>query len=390
MKKVLIVVELLFAVLCAAYGQAPGYDFTRSRLFSGFDGKKCKMSPGIATDWEGTILLSYKNLLLTGSDVFYDQFMYKSVDNGLTWKKQKSSKALKDIRDGDMRIGFSVCPHYSRFHSRWYAIGIETRYVDDKVPYLKVKDGKPYRHPYFADIDIEKGRIMELKEMPFPFEYGGVNAFGEPVELEDGDIIMTFYYTTLEQKDMNHKAVCVRYRFVEDGLEVVEAGTPIEAPQLRRGVCEPSLIRFQGKYYLTLRSDEQGMYCESADGLHFSQPKVWCWEDGTPIGNANTQQHWIDLGDRLYLTYTRKDAANKHVFRNRAPLYSAQFDPERGVLIKETEFPLVPELGARLGNFNTVCDGSGRAFLVTAEWMQPVGCEKYGSDNSIWFISINK
>ena len=40
---------------------------------------------------------------------------------------------------------------------------------------------------------------------------------------------------------------------------------------------------------------------------------------------------------------------------------------------------------ARLGNFCVDFAGS-ESWLVTAEWMQPLGCEKYGSDNSIWLI----
>ena len=93
----------------------------------------------------------------------------------------------------------------------------------------------------------------------------------------------------------------------------------------------------------------------------------------------------MTCGDALFLAYTREDAANRHVFRNRAPIYMAQFDPVCGGLVRKTEFPLVPELGARLGNFCVDFTGS-ESWLVTAEWMQPLGCEKYGSDNSIWLI----
>jgi len=184
--------------------------------------------------------------------------------------------------------------------------------------------------------------------------------------------------------------VCVRYRFTNQGLEIVKAGVPIDCPELNRGLLEPVLTRFQGKFYLTIRSDEKGMFCQSNDGLEFVPPTIWCWEDGSPIGNKNTQQHWINLGDRLYLSYTRENGANNHVFRNRAPIYSARFDVTKGCLIADTEFPLLPELGARMGNFETISSGEGSVFLIGAEWMQPVGCEQYGSDNSLWFLQIHK
>ena len=35
-------------------------------------------------------------------------------------------------------------------------------------------------------------------------------------------------------------------------------------------------------------------------------------------------------------------------------------------------------------------DGDDGMWLTTAEWMQPAGCEKYGSDNSIWLVKIGK
>jgi len=169
----------------------------------------------------------------------------------------------------------------------------------------------------------------------------------------------------------------------------VKAGVPISCPQLKRGVGEPSLVRFRDRYYLTLRSDERGMFAVSEDGLTFGEPKEWTWLDGTPIGNRNTQQHWLNFGGSLYLAYTREDGRNDHVFRNRAPIYTARFDPVRGALDRGTEFALVPELGARLGNFCTISSGDGSSWLVTAEWMQPVGCERYGSDNSLWLSRMS-
>jgi len=110
------------------------------------------------------------------------------------------------------------------------------------------------------------------------------------------------------------------------------------------------------------------------------------------LENYNTQQRWVRSANSLYLVYTRKNGHNGHVFRHRAPLYITRFDEERQCLIRAEEEILVPELGARLGNF-TVTDVSDKeSWVVVAEWMQnlgceieqKVGCETYGSDNSIW------
>ncbi len=54
----------------------------------------------------------------------------------------------------------------------------------------------------------------------------------------------------------------------------------------------------------------------------------------------------------------------------------------------DSEFIVVPERGARLGNFG-VCNVDDDTALVTAtEWMQPKGCERYGSNHALWFTEI--
>ena len=56
-------------------------------------------------------------------------------------------------------------------------------------------------------------------------------------------------------------------------------------------------------------------------------------------------------------------------------------------LVRDSEFVVVKERGARLGNFGVASTDDGKAIVMAAEWMQPKGCEKCGSDNSI-FVSI--
>ena len=108
-----------------------------------------------------------------------------------------------------------------------------------------------------------------------------------------------------------------------------------------------------------------------------------------PLGNYNTQQHWVTHSEGLFLVYTRRGANNDHVFRHRAPLFMAQVDPERLAVLRETERILVPERGARLGNFGVTQVSPDETWVTVAEWMQPKGCEKYGSDGSVWVARIH-
>ena len=113
------------------------------------------------------------------------------------------------------------------------------------------------------------------------------------------------------------------------------------------------------------------------------------------MGNYNTQQHWVTHSQGLFLVYTRKGANNDHVFRHRAPLFIARVDPETLRVIRSTERVLVPERGARLGNFAVTEVSERETWVTVAEWMQTWGPNivippdnKYGADNSVYVARI--
>ena len=380
---------VLFAVFCCgtpAEAKSP-YDFTRQRLFPGFDGRLCKIQPTIATDGKGTALLAYQRLLLTGSDVFYGQFMSRSTDGGKTWSEPVELAALKDTHENGYRVARYATVRYSAANAKWFALGTAQLYRDDKRPFQRYVDGRPYCTPLYVSVDVEKGVFTGYGTLPFPLPYEMAMPFGQALEETDGTLTMPFYFRPVGGGKKG-RVITVRYAFDGDAMKIVKTGAPVVRDDLARGIGEPSLTRLGGKVYLTLRSDEMGLWCESDDGgLSFSAPRPWTWTDGTPIGNRNTQQHWVGGSDGLYLAYTREDPANTHVFRNRAPIFMSRFDPVAGGLVRSTERIIVPELGARLGNF-CVAESGRESWLVVAEWMQPLGCEKYGSDNSIWLVKF--
>ena len=57
-------------------------------------------------------------------------------------------------------------------------------------------------------------------------------------------------------------------------------------------------------------------------------------------------------------------------------------------MIRATERVLVPKRGARLGNFGVTKVSPGETWGTAAEWMQPQGVEKRGSDNRVWVAKI--
>jgi hypothetical protein len=208
------------------------------------------------------------------------------------------------------------------------------------------------------------------------------------VDLEDGTILLPIYFKPVSDDwHANHTATVVRCTFDGATLRYIEHGTEMTVPE-PRGLCEPSLTRFRDRFYLTLRNDVQGYVATSEDGLHFDAPKPWRFDDGEPLGNYNTQQHWARHRDGLFLAYTRRGLDNDHVFRHRAPLMIAAVDPGTLTIRRETERVLVPNRGARLGNFGVCPVTRDETWVVAAEWMQPEGCEQHSSDNTLWAVRI--
>ena len=212
------------------------------------------------------------------------------------------------------------------------------------------------------------------------------------VDLPNGDILLPVYGKLKGNPD--HYTRVLRCRFDGATLTAHEYGNPLTIKG-GRGFGEPSLARFGGRYFLTLRNDKAGYVATSTDGLNFDTPRVWTWDDGTELGTYNTQQHWVTHRDGLFLVYTRKGASNDHVIRHRAPLFIAQIDPEKLAVRRSTERILVPDRGARLGNFGVTEVSPDETWVTVAEWMQtfspqliiPVDNAR-GADNSVYAARI--
>jgi len=186
----------------------------------------------------------------------------------------------------------------------------------------------------------------------------------------------------------------IRCRFDGKTLKYVDHGNELSI-DFGRGFAEPSITKFGDWFYLTLRNDKFAYVTRSKDGLHFEPPKKWTFEDGSDLGSYNTQAHWVTHSDGLFLVYTRRDAKNDHIIRHRAPLFIGQVNPDKMAIIRSSERVLVPERGARLGNFGVVDVNKNETWVIVSEWMQRHGPDyvmpvdnKYGSDNSVYVSKI--
>ena len=152
------------------------------------------------------------------------------------------------------------------------------------------------------------------------------------------------------------------------------------------GLTEPSLVLYEGRYYLTMRNVEKGYVTTSEDGMHFDPINPWTFDDGQELGSYNTQQHWLVHSDGLFLVYTRRGADNDNMSRRRyrAPLLIAQVDPQTVQVIRRTERVLIPNRGLAMGNFGATamtpdeswvtvgeCGSPGKAYVARVIWSKP-------------------
>jgi len=370
----------------AALAPAPAYDLKLEAIHRGFDGRYCWVHAraGAIPGRAPRVVLTMQKLLLTGSDVFYALNEMRTDDGGRRWSGPVEHATL-GRRQEDGGVVAVVCdftPAWHRKSGKLLGTGHVARYIGDKL----MPAPRPRQTAY--SVYSEKARIWtawRTMEMPDRVKYFSAGAgCTQRVDLENGYILLPLSFSDGKRPSTSTVARCT---FDGDVLRFVEHGSELTT-DVPRGYGEPSLARFGGRYYLTLRNDVKGYVTSGADGLHFDTPKPWTWDDGTELGNYNTQQHWVTHSDALYLVYTRRGANNDHVFRHRAPLFMAQVDPERLCVLRATERILVPQRGARLGNFGVVTVSPRETWVTAAEWMQPRGCEKYGSDNSVWVARI--
>lgn len=386
---------LLLAFASAALAVEPvGYRIQLDKVSEGFDGKTCWVHPraGAIPGATPSVVLTMQKLRLTGSDVFYALNEIRTDDLGAKWSGPTEHAATLGRRpEGAGEVG--VCDFWPKWHAKsgtLLGIGHTVRYVNDNIPKERARE-TAYS---IYDAKARTWSAWATLEMPPGDKFYNAGAgCVQRCELPNGDILLPIYFTPKGEKF--GRVVVLRCGFDGAKLRVLELGNEL-AVNTDRGLGEPSLTHFGDRFYLTLRHDRAGYVSTSDDGLHFTEPRVWCWDNGDELGNYNTQQHWVTHRDALFLVYTRTGANNDHVFRHRAPLFIAQVDPERLQVLRATERILVPERGARLGNFGVTDVSERETWVTVAEWMQTWGPNpydykipmSYGSNNAVFAARI--
>ena len=390
----------------------PAFEIERTVAHRGFDGETCWVHARAGAippeafrepPERPLVVMTMQKLLLSGSDVFYPLHESHTDDLGAEWSDPVEQPAFARqvvsadadaalptggtiaaelLRPGDETTVCDFTPQWHAASGRLLGLGHTVWYRDNHVMRVRPR-GIAYS---VYDADARRWGAWSTVDLPDEPKFRNAGSGSvQRVDLPGGDVLVPIYFKRPE--DPQFSVTVVRCRF--DGRRLVYVGHGDELTvDVKRGLYEPSLTRFGGRYYLTMRNDDHGYVSVSEDGMSFDEPRRWAFDDGGDLGNYNTQQHWVTHSDGLFLVYTRRGADNDHVFRHRAPLFIARVDPAKVSVIRETEQVLVPERGARLGNFGVVDVSESETWVTAAEWMQPRGVETFGSDNSLHVVKL--
>jgi len=354
---------------------------TKQTLWTNRDGKsstwfhpRACMMPG--EDGKPVALMTLQEI--GGSDYFGQVHWSTSTDLGKTWSKPQPIAALgrDPVAGRDDSLKAAVCDVTPQYHPPTKSVLALGHVVFYKGAYFARKE-QLARYPVYVTRNA-KGVWSPRKKLEWDDPRGShiySNNCGQRVVLPSGDVQMSF---TFGPKAQNRMVAGVHASFDGKLLKVRQTGPPLHNP-VGRGLLEPSVAQYGGKFWMTMRAeDNHGYVSVSNDGLNWEKKTAWAWDDGSKVGMSTTQQHWLTHSDGLFLVYTRKDKTNTGVMRWRSPLWVAEVDTKRRCLIKSTERVVLPLVGdgvkdpskvALMGNFHITHASPDESWVTVGEWM---------------------
>tara|TARA_B100001123_G_C15310674_1_gene1024199 strand:- start:1418 stop:2668 length:1251 start_codon:yes stop_codon:yes gene_type:complete len=398
-------VALLFPLLLRA---DPLYDIALTLAREGFDGNMCWVHAraGALPPEQGKqplVVMTLQKLDISGSDIFYALNEMRTIDRGVTWTVPEEHGSFSRVPfawRGETDLEITVCDFWPRWHrqsGKLIGLGHTVVFEENRVKPVRPR-GIAYAIYNLTQHNWSDWRTVELPDES-RFENAGAGC-AQRYDLPNGDMLIPFYFK--EPEGTQYSTTVMRAHFKNTEIRYLEHGSELTVP-IKRGLYEPSIAKFGDRFYLTMRNDDHGYVAVSNDGLTFSKPKRWMFDDGTELGNYNTQQHWVAHSEALLLVYTRRGANNDHVTRHRAPLFIARMNPDTLEVIRSSEQVLVPEYGARLGNFGVTEISAFETWVTVTEWMQSsskeartrervdrdsVRLRERGANNRVWVAKI--
>lgn len=397
MKKIIFLSYVFLIFACSGQHNSKGksdnqslsYQIVLDTLMQGYSDTTSWFYPSVGVvrnddGKEDLLVMTVQKWLRGRSDVFTPVVSSYSNNGGQSWSKLEDKNNALEFREGEDGITTGMC----NFTPKWHAKSKTLLGTCHSVPYKDKRLMSGRRSPIWSTYNLDNRywnnwQALELPEEPIYYE---TNACADQrVDMPNGDILFPIYYRAEGVEPFTTSVI--RCSFDGESLTYLERGSQLSI-DIERGLFEPSLTKYDDQYYLTMRNDKKGYWAESSDGLTFSEPEVWHFDTGEELGTYNTMQHWVTHSEGLYLVYTRRGANNDHIIRHRAPLFISEVDTATMSLIKSSEKVIVPNRGARLGNFSVSNINENETWITVAELMVGEGEEEYGANGNVFAAKI--
>ncbi|MCK5758495.1 MAG: exo-alpha-sialidase [Clostridiales bacterium] len=367
------------------------YDISLSTIYSNITDEYCWVHTrgGAIPGNPPLIVATTQQWAMGQSDIFSEIYHLKTEDMGATWTepiKNENLGRMKTAEGLEMAISDQY-PVYHKATGKLLSTGHTLTYDGGVHPASSLNKNLRI-FPAYTIYNSETDSWSDWKTIDLGDDkkfHRSSAGCSQRYDLEDGTFLLPNSYS--EEGSKYTKMTVIKCNFDGENINVIDVGNEL-AVNTERGLAEGSVTKFNGTYYLTIRHNLNGYVCTSKDGLNFTEPITWKWDTGIDVKTYNTQSHWVTHSDGLFLTYTRNAGNNSHVFRHRAPLFIAEVDTENLCLLRHTEKVLMPERGARLGNFSTVNVDKNETWVFNTEVISPPECIKYGCDGSIFVAKI--
>lgn len=354
------------------------YDIKLETVLTHDDGEFLWFHPRVAaipdagTNGAPAVLMTLQKHLRV-SDFYSGLHVMRTDDLGATWAGPQAVPELDWTHDADgvIQAVADVTPGWHAPTGKVIALGARVRYSPDG---RQLEDRPRAHQTAYAVYDPTTGAWTSWRILEMPphekFNFAR-NACAQWLVEPDGTLLVPLYFGPNATAPFS--VTVARCSFDGEELRYIEHGDELTL-NIARGLCEPSLAFFDGRYFLTIRNDLTGYVTAGDDGLHFAPIREWTFDDGEELGSYNTQQHWVAHSEGLFLSYTRRGANNDHVMRHRAPLFIAQVDPDTLQVIRATERVLIPERGATLGNFGAAAVSPEESWVTVSEgvWSEDI------------------
>lgn len=335
--------------------------------------------PAVTFLHDGKWFMTAQSIL--GPDHYGPPCFSLSSDQGANWEQFETIPpfADRDLGDGWYEGVADIRPFCFQGHPEVFVFGCTSIYCSRgnicyQTPPVK-KEFPPVR-AVCAIRHADGSWSSETLELPVQTVDWRTTCI-QPVMVSKDEVLIPFHYQTGTCIYEGHSSLrcgvaTVKYMIQNGKLIFSEMGKTLKL-EFARGLIEPSLIALpDGKIALTLRAENgHGYAAVSSDGLHWPNPLPWHWDDRSNVEMTSTQQHWLRIGEKILLAYTRNNGSNQDVFRCRSPLYLAEACPEKAMLFRQTEkvvFPMLIRNGIKslYGNFHVSQIDDYRALITDA------------------------